>query len=74
MGVRRCPGCNKPVPEGDPSMYHDEDDEEADGEELDSCWGFFGLDYCMEEAKDVAKNCAERRTAADAQYLNYCAV
>jgi hypothetical protein len=25
-------------------------------EELESCWGFFGMEYCIEEAKAVAKN------------------
>lgn len=28
--------------------------EDADGKELDSCWGFYGLDYCREEAKSAA--------------------
>jgi hypothetical protein len=31
----------------------EEDDEE--GEEHDSCWGFYGMDYCMEEAKSTAE-------------------
>lgn len=26
---------------------------DADGEELDSCWGCYGEDYCIEEAKSV---------------------
>jgi hypothetical protein len=29
--------------------------EDANGEHIDSCWGFFGLEYCHEEAKDAAK-------------------
>jgi hypothetical protein len=45
----------------------DDEDEDADGEELDSCWGLFGMDYCVEEAKDRAASCAERRNAADVQ-------
>jgi len=28
-------------------------------EDLESCWGFYGLDYCREEAKEVADNHAE---------------
>jgi hypothetical protein len=24
---------------------------DPDGEEIDSCWGFYGFDYCIEEAK-----------------------
>lgn len=32
----------------------DEDgDEMGDGEEKDSCWGFYGLDYCKEEVKSI---------------------
>jgi len=27
--------------------------EDADGEHIDSCWGFYGLDYCIEEAKSA---------------------
>jgi len=28
---------------------------DATGKELDSCWGFYGLEYCEEEAKRVAE-------------------
>ena len=28
--------------------------EDAEGKELDSCWGFYGLDYAREEAKGAA--------------------
>lgn len=28
--------------------------EDEDGEEIDSCWGFYGLEYCKEEAKSSA--------------------
>ena len=38
----------------------DEDGDEAEGELLDSCWGFFGLDYCKQEAKEVAEYQAEQ--------------
>lgn len=27
---------------------------EKDGTEIDSCWGFYGFDYCVEEAREVA--------------------
>lgn len=26
----------------------------------DSCWGFYGLDYCRDEARESAESCAER--------------
>jgi len=29
---------------------------DADGEVLDSCWGFFGLDYARREAEEAAKH------------------
>jgi hypothetical protein len=28
--------------------------EDKDGEYVDSCWGFFGYDFCLEEAKQAA--------------------
>ena len=28
--------------------------EDSDGNELDSCWGFYGHEYCVEEAKSAA--------------------
>jgi hypothetical protein len=31
-----------------------------DGEEVDSCWGFYGLDCCTEEAVNSAKYYAEK--------------
>lgn len=35
--------------------------EDADGETLDSCWGFIGdIDYVKEEAKDAAASCKSR--------------
>lgn len=33
--------------------------EDENGNHLDSCWGFYGLDYCLEEAKGNAKHIAE---------------
>ena len=29
--------------------------EDSDGEQRDSCWGFYGLDYCKQEATESAK-------------------
>jgi hypothetical protein len=29
--------------------------EDKDGETVDSCWGFFGLDYCIEQATESAR-------------------
>lgn len=34
---------------------------DPDGEDGDSCWGFFGLDYCRQEAKDSAAYSAKHR-------------
>lgn len=31
-----------------------------DEEELDSCWGFIGREYCIEEAKNIAEHYAEK--------------
>lgn len=28
--------------------------EDADGNHVDSCWGFYGYDYCLEEARSIA--------------------
>jgi len=33
--------------------------EDSAGEHIDSCWGFYGLDYAREEARAMAKNAAE---------------
>ena len=30
--------------------------EDRDGNELDSCWGFYGMDYAIESAKESAKS------------------
>ena len=50
----------------------DEDDlrdlDEREDEQLDSCWGFYGLDYCIQEAKSVAEhNQKSRKEKADAE-------
>lgn len=44
-----------------------EDDDETDldnMDQLDSCWGFFGLDYCKEEARRMVDYYADKATAA----------
>lgn len=33
--------------------------EDDDGENLESCWGFYGLDYCMDEASGLAESINE---------------
>lgn len=35
--------------------------EDADGNHLDSCWGFYGLDYCREQAHDAARSFVQER-------------
>lgn len=35
--------------------------EDENGVTLDSCWGFYGQDYCESEARDAAAACAEQR-------------
>lgn len=41
--------------------------EDKEGEELDSCWGFYGEEYCLEEAKSIAdwhaNDIAEKKAA-----------
>ena len=37
--------------------------EDEEGDTLDSCWGFYGLDYCREEAMGAAKWNADKRDA-----------
>lgn len=34
-------------------------------DQVDSCWGFFGLDYCIEEAKSVAAHYATEELVGD---------
>ena len=48
--------------------------EDPDGEEDgDSCWGFYGFDYCMQEARSIVDHMAGRkaRTVALAAMENY---
>jgi hypothetical protein len=32
------------------------DDPDAEGEEIDSCWGYYGNEYCMKEAESIVKH------------------
>lgn len=41
-------------------VIRDEDGDEIDTQELESCWGFFGLDYAREEAKRMGDDQAEQ--------------
>ena len=51
-------------------VKRDEDGDEVDTEELDSCWGFYGLDYAREEAKQMGKHQAKLdvKEAAEARH------
>lgn len=48
----------------------DEDGEVGDAEDLDSCWGFYGLDYVIEEAKAIGAHylAEEVKEAAERAY------
>jgi hypothetical protein len=35
---------------------------DKDGEEVDSCWGFYGYDYCLTEAKNEVDELAQAET------------
>jgi hypothetical protein len=41
--------------------------EDQAGERLDSCWGFYGFEYCMQEAKSMADWHAEEQAKEAAQ-------
>ncbi len=40
----------------------EEDEDEDDMEVIESCWGFFGLDYCLSEARSVVDALASKKT------------
>lgn len=42
----------------------DDGEETGEAEELDSCWGMFGMDYCIQEAKSVADHYADEADRA----------
>jgi len=39
--------------------------EDAEGNDLDSCWGFFGMEYCKEEGRRAAEYTREQELKAD---------
>ena len=39
--------------------------EDAEGNDLDSCWGFFGMEYCKEEGRQAAEYTREQELKAD---------
>lgn len=41
-------------------------------QEVDSCWGFFGLDYCIAEAKGAAEWLAKEQAAEEAEFTVAC--
>jgi hypothetical protein len=43
---------------------------DAAGEHLDSCWGFYGYDYCLQEAKSVAEHHAAKAATTVASIGN----
>lgn len=43
--------------------------ENEDGEELDSCWGFYGLDVCLEESRSVADYHADKKEEVNARVI-----
>ena len=46
--------------------------EDSDGEHIDSCWGFYGLEYCREEARGAAEYAAVARDSAREAELIDC--
>jgi hypothetical protein len=38
--------------------------EDSNGNHLDSCWGFYGLTYCEEQAREAAEYCVKEQTKA----------
>lgn len=50
-------------------------DGEADGEEIESCWGFYGdISVCMEEAKSAARCCVDEERYQQEQAARICAL
>ena len=51
-------------------VIRDEDGDETDTEELDSCWGFYGLEYARTEAETMGDYQAKQdvKEAAEAQH------
>jgi hypothetical protein len=40
---------------------------DEDGPNEDSCWGFYGLEYCEQQAKEVAESVAKKRIKEQAE-------
>lgn len=34
--------------------------EDSKGEHVDSCWGFYGIEHCRTQAKEIAEHCKEQ--------------
>lgn len=47
-----------------------EKDEDGNEDEIDSCWGFYELDYLYEEAKSTIDNFIERREREKRKYFS----
>jgi len=50
-------------------VVYTKDEDGDEDESLDSCWGFFGQDYCEGEAKSAAEHHAEERGTEAAEAL-----
>lgn len=46
--------------------------EDSQGEQLDSCWGHYGMDYCIQEAKEAAEYQAKQVDAARERDMETC--
>lgn len=48
--------------------------EDADGDEVDACWGFYGIDDVKEQAEEAAKCAVKYRAQEDAKVARCCAL
>jgi len=53
----------------DPDFDPDTDDPDGFGDEVNSCWGFYGLDYCREEAQNLLDYYLEQDQKEEDQLL-----
>ncbi len=44
---------------------------EDDGEQVDSCLGFYGMEYAKQEGRDMAEGCSESKAKADQMEAQY---
>jgi len=58
------------------SIHQDTDAQapDRDGDDCDSCWGFYGLEYCKAEATSAAKYWLEHESKAERQTAEVCAL